>query len=153
MNRAVKWALDDLTVESAGKALLIIVKYQPQGYSSFKEYYFSKDEIADPLPMIKYAIRLCYIFGSDSREATLEELKKPQDPYRSVSFRWFNGRFAYDCKREVYRPVKITTTGSETMRNIWAKVEPRRIRRTWDKARRLLQGKGKKKPKLALESE
>jgi len=153
MNRAVKWAFDDLTVESAGKALLIIVKHQPQGYATFKEYYFGKDEIADPLPLIKYAIRLCYVFGSHSREATLKELKKRQDPYRPVSFRWFNGRFAYDCKREVYRPVKIETTGSETMRTIWAKVEPRRIRRAWDKARPLLQGKGEGLPKLTQETE
>src|SRR5699024_12415352 len=97
--------------------------------------------------------RLDIIVGADTREAKLKELKKRQDPYRPVSFRWFNGRFAYDCKREVYRPVKIETTGSETMRNIWAKVEPRRIRSAWDKARPLLQGKDSKDPKLALESE
>ena len=153
MNRAVKWKLEELTMRDVGIVLLLTIKHQPLGFKEYKEYSFDNNELPDPWPLLKYGLRLFYIFKSDSQKARLPELRKPKDPYRVVSFHRFNGRFAYDHERECYRPVKIATTGSATMRNIWAKVESHRIRRAWDQARQLLQGENGGPPTLAEELE
>jgi hypothetical protein len=149
MNRTVEKVLDDLTANKVGKGLLILIKASPQGYEKYKKYYFTKDGIPDPIPLIKYAIRLCYTFQG----TTLNELREPKDPYRTVSFRWFNGRFEYDANREAYVPVKIARNGSETMRKLWASAEQRRIKRAWGKARDVLQGKDGKSLQLVTEPE
>ncbi|SMO38823.1 hypothetical protein [Fodinibius sediminis] len=153
MNREVEWAIDDITTVNAGKALLMLVKHQAPGFEKYKEHYFNKEGIPDPIPLFKYSIRLFYLFPSDDRRVTLSKLRKPKDPYRTVSFRWFNGRFEYDANNEAYRPVKISRSGSETMRKLWAAAEQRRINRAWNKARDVLQGKKGEPPKLVAESE
>lgn len=108
MNRAVECKLHNLTANEAGEALLLLMEIKTEGFEKYKEHYSNRDDIPDPTPLFKYAIRLFYNFSTDNRKATLFELKEPKGPYRTVTFGWFNGRFEYDSNRDTYMPVKIT---------------------------------------------
>ena len=116
MNRAVKWILEDLTLEEVGVALLLVVKRQLPGLEKYKEYYFDKDELPDPLPLLKYGLRVFYVLKSDDQQATLRKLKAAQDPDRIVTFPKFTGRFAYDNKLKKYQPVFIEIEGTEIIK-------------------------------------
>ena len=153
MNRAVKWILEDLTLEEVGMVLLLVVKCQLPGFKKYKEYYFDKDEIPDPLPLLKYGLRVFYIFKSNYQKSTLRKLKIPQDPYRIITFPKFTGRFSYDSKLNKYQPVFTETKGTEIIKEYWDKVEQRRIKQAWNEADKYLQGENDIPPILAQESE
>lgn len=140
MNRAVEWIWEDLTPKMFGYILLYAVENFPEICEKVREKNSPRVGLPHPEPIVKYTIRHLPIFQSscESEKVSLDELKKGQDPLGSVTFWRFNGKFGFHKEKGTFVPSGYEVEKSWVMKEIYDKIEARRIEERWEEAKKYI---------------
>jgi hypothetical protein len=68
----------------------------------------------------------------------VEELEKEKDPLAPVTFWRFSGKFGFHEEEEAYAPLGDDIEKSRVMKEIYEKIEARRVEEQWEEAKEYL---------------
>lgn len=149
MNRATEWIYEDIELYVFGYMLMHLIEEDPEFYKGCKELDNCIHGLPDPRALAKYAIRRYWRFPKEDGRVTLNKLKQPQDPYETVTFWRFSGKFGFHKEKEAYAPLGDDIEKSRVMKKIYDKIESRRVEEKWEEAKEYLATEGDEEPKLS----
>ncbi|MCW9708815.1 hypothetical protein [Fodinibius salsisoli] len=119
--------------------MLHVIDHYQEAYKKNKAFYNQQGKKANPIELAKYGIRTHHrIFKKQGEWMSLLELQQCNDPLQTIEYIRFSGKFGYDKSEKAYRPLWESVEGTKVMKSIYDKIEDKRIRRTWEEAKKYL---------------
>ena len=153
MNRAVEYLYNDLSPKQVGYLVIFVMRYHEEIYEKNKEHYDKQNKLVNPLELAKYGLKTYRIWEYKGEKVNLLNLRKTNDPLKVIEYSRFTGKFAYDKQVCAYRPLWNFVTGTKIMKDIYDKIEDKRIKRTWEKAKKYLEMYDVEKLRLYYQTE
>lgn len=137
MNRVVEEFYKRLSWKSYGFFVIRAYEFAPEAYKRNKKYHSQNNKIANPIELVKYSIKIYdWLPPGGEEKVSLKALQQINDPYEVITFDKFCGRFEYDYDEEGFLPVYVEAEGTKVMKQIWDKIESKRVHRAWSQAKK-----------------
>lgn len=136
---------------SFGYHVIRAYEYAPEAYNKNKEYHTTNKHIANPVELVKYSLKIFKWLPAGEEKVSLKALQQINDPLEIIEFWKFTGQFSYSESKQAFIPMGDTFNGTQRMKEIWDTVEANRVKKAWNKARKIITDPNGDKPALSYD--